>query len=86
MYVTPNVKTKKELKARVEAWLSKQAYPPAPAGFATLRQPQPVECFSPGPFPCPKDGNVTLEGPHYPEPHKWYAQGVVENGILVKVK
>lgn len=32
------------------------------------------------------DGAVTLEGPHYPEPHKWYAQGVVQGGLLVKVR
>lgn len=45
------------------------------------------EVFQPGPFgPEVKDGTVYLEGPHYPEPHKWYAQGVVENGRLVKVK
>lgn len=26
-----------------------------------------VEVFSPGPFPAPTDGTVTVEGPHYPE-------------------
>ena len=45
-----------------------------------------VTVFSPGPFPCPQDGHITLEGPHYPEPHRWYAQVVVENGVVVKVK
>jgi hypothetical protein len=44
-----------------------------------------VTVFSPGPFPAPSNGPVTLEGPHFPEPHKWYAQGVVENGRLIKV-
>jgi hypothetical protein len=34
----------------------------------------------------PRDGTVCLEGPHYPEPHKWYAQGTMQNGLLVKVK
>lgn len=45
-----------------------------------------VEVFSPGPFPAPRDGHVTLEGPHYPEPHRWYAQGVVADGKLVSIK
>lgn len=45
-----------------------------------------VLVFSPGPFPAKKDGTETVEGPHYPEPHRWYAQVVVENGRVVKVK
>jgi hypothetical protein len=32
------------------------------------------------------NGNVTLEGPHYPEPHKWYAQATVKDNIIVSVK
>ena len=45
-----------------------------------------VRCYSPGPFPCPTDGQVSLEGPHYPEPHKWYATATLKNGVVVKVK
>lgn len=46
-----------------------------------------VTVFQPGPFNSGtiKDGPVTLEGPHFPEPHKWYAKGVVQNGRLIKV-
>lgn len=44
-----------------------------------------IEVWSPGPFPVPKNGKVSLEGPHYPEPHKWYAQGKVENGRLISI-
>lgn len=44
-----------------------------------------VKVFSPGPFPAPQDGVCTLEGPHYPEPHRWYANATVENGIIIKV-
>lgn len=44
-----------------------------------------VEVFSPGPFPCPKDGKVTVEGPHYPQPHRWYANVLVEDYIVKKV-
>lgn len=45
-----------------------------------------VMVFSPGPFPVSQNGNVAVEGPHYPEPHKWYAQCTVENGIVKAVK
>lgn len=45
-----------------------------------------VTVFQPGPFgPAPRDGRVTLEGPHYPKPHSWYAQAVLENGVIVKI-
>ncbi len=44
-----------------------------------------VEVFSPGPFPCPTDGKVSIEGPHYPKPHTWYGTAVVADGAVVKV-
>jgi hypothetical protein len=47
---------------------------------------RPVTVFSPGPFPCPTEGEVGLEGPHYPKPHSWYATAQVANGLVVKVK
>ena len=39
-----------------------------------------------GMFPATRDGAVSLEGPHYPEPHRWYAEAVVKDGIVVSVK
>lgn len=33
----------------------------------------------------PTNGSCTLEGPHYPEPHRWYAQVTLKEGIIVKV-
>jgi hypothetical protein len=49
---------------------------------------QRVTFYQPGPFGGnePKNGTITLEGPHYPEPHRWYASAVVENGVIVRVK
>jgi hypothetical protein len=44
-----------------------------------------VYAFSPGPFPCPANGTITLEGPHYPKPHRWYAQATVKDSIIVGV-
>mgnify|MGYP001570764561 CR=1 FL=1 len=34
----------------------------------------------------PQTGTIYLEGPHYPEAHKWYAQAEAVNGKVVKVK
>ena len=45
-----------------------------------------VTCYSPGPFPCPTDGNIVVEGPHYPQPHKWYARATLRDGVVVSVK
>lgn len=47
-----------------------------------------ITVFQPGPFggTVPTNGTVYLEGPHYPEPHKWYATATLENGKVTKVK
>lgn len=45
-----------------------------------------VGVFSPGPFPARENGTVAVEGPHYPEPHRWYATVTVEDGIVKAVK
>ena len=34
----------------------------------------------------PTNGDVTLEGPHYPAPHTWYATATLKDGVIVKVK
>jgi len=46
---------------------------------------QEVTVFSPGPFPAPSEGRTAVEGPHYPEPHRWYANVLIEAGKVVKV-
>mgnify|MGYP003666338598 CR=1 FL=1 len=44
-----------------------------------------VGTFQPGGFfPPTVDGRITLEGPHYPEPHRWYAGATVKAGVIVK--
>jgi len=45
-----------------------------------------IGVFSPGPFPCPQNGRVAIEGPHYPQPHSWYADCDVADGVIVKVR
>lgn len=32
------------------------------------------------------NGKFTVEGPHFPEPHRWYAQVEVKDGYVIKVK
>ena len=70
MYTYRNFKTKKELKEAV-------------AGGEEVR------VFQPGPFGRGQeegDQEVYLEGPHYPEPHRWYASASLKDGRVVKVK
>jgi hypothetical protein len=73
-YTTINFKTKNKLKQ------------------AVMEQNQfergKVTCFQPGLGPDLSNytGKVCLEGPHYPEPHKWYAEAELVNGIVVRVK
>lgn len=45
-----------------------------------------VRCYAPGLGTVLHNGTIFLEGPHYPAPHTWYAQGTMENGVLVKIK
>jgi hypothetical protein len=47
-----------------------------------------ITYFQPGPFAGneARDGTIYLEGPHYPAAHTWYAQAIVKDGLVVKVK
>lgn len=47
-----------------------------------------VRLWQPGPFGGNEipDGEHSVEGPHYPEPHRWYARASVKGGVVVKVK
>ncbi len=47
-----------------------------------------ISVYQPGPFGNGNidSGRVYLEGPHSPKPHRWYAQGEVKNGYLIKIK
>jgi hypothetical protein len=45
-----------------------------------------VAYYQPGMGETPKDGTIYLEGPHYPQPHKWYATAEVKDGWIIKVK
>lgn len=45
-----------------------------------------ISIFPPG-LGTPKlNGSETLEGPWYPEPHRWYAQVEMKDGFIIKVR
>jgi hypothetical protein len=81
MYTEKNFRTKKALKEAVEAYNRDNA----PGG--NLLAPA-VRYYQPGPFGGnePLNGTFCCEGPHYPEPHRWYATCTASNGVIVKVK
>ncbi len=71
MYTEQNFKTKKALKEAVAAGKQVGVYQPN-ADLTGAR--------------LPANGKVYLEGPHYPQPHTWYAEATLADGIIVKVK
>lgn len=71
MYTTRNFKTKKALREAVANGERITVY--QPNGDITGRE-------------APRDGTVYLEGPHYPQPHSWYAEATVRDGQVVRVK
>jgi hypothetical protein len=71
MYTDTNFKSKKALKEAIAAGKTVGVFQPN------------GDLFGANP---PRDGSVTLEGPHYPAPHTWYAQATLQDGRIVKVK
>lgn len=45
-----------------------------------------VTLYAPGLGSPKMDGKETVEGPHYPAPHTWYAEVIMINGYVAKVK
>ena len=70
MYCEVNFKTKKALVEAV-------------ANGEKIGIYQPNDMFG---GPAPVEGDYSVEGPHYPQPHKWYARVTLKNGHIVKVK
>jgi hypothetical protein len=92
-YTSKNFKTKKALKEAVKRRMdyeaaddiTKRVYADSTNGI-----PPRVTYYQPNSditgAEAPQNGTVFLEGPHYPEPHKWYAECEVRNGQIIKVK
>jgi hypothetical protein len=68
-YVWPNYKTKKAFREAINAGEKIVIKENTPWG----RQ-EAIE-----------EGIAYVEGPHYPEPHKWYAKVLLKGGKVVKV-
>ena len=68
MYVSPNFKTKRELKEAVAAGKEVTIFQP---NYAWIE---------------PSNTELSVEGPHYPKPHTWYARVTVTDGKITKVK
>ena len=45
-----------------------------------------ITIYAPGIGQPRLNGTEYVEGPHYPEPHRWYAEVQMENGYVVSVK
>ena len=68
-YTVINFKTKKEVRE-------------------AIKRGDKIRVYQPGPFAATADirnGTVYLEGPHYPQPHKWYAEGTMHDGFLIRI-
>jgi hypothetical protein len=73
MYTEINFKTKKQLKEAVIQGEEIRVYQPNDV----FDSPQAKSNYS---------GRAAVEGPHYPEAHRWYASVEIKNGLVVKVK
>lgn len=73
MYTSKNYKTKKALKEAV-------------AAGQTVTVFQPNDLFGNPQARPTYTGEVVLEGPHYPEAHRWYASAELVNGTIRSVK
>lgn len=47
---------------------------------------QQVGLFAPGLGAPKQNGIESVEGPHYPKPHSWYARVEVRDGLVISVK
>lgn len=73
MYTDKDFKSKKSLKEAIKNGEKVRVYQPG----GIFHPPQEHEYFS---------GKVSVEGPHYPQPHRWYAEVELVGGVIVEVK
>lgn len=70
-YSSENFKTKKAFKDAVKAGSRITVYQPNGDLFGVK---------------IPQNGVTHCEGPHAPQPHKWYAEVTLKDGLVVAVK
>jgi len=61
-------------------------YPSKKAMRLDVEAGVPVRLYSPGLGEPPVNGKTAVSGPWFPEPHKWYAEVTVVDGLVTKVK
>ena len=95
-YVDPDYPSKKAFREAINGSIRCQRCG-KPAEDATALHGTPLHPFKPGElarpetynpsgmFPTTQNGTDVIEGPHYPQPHRWYAKVRVEDGRVVKV-
>lgn len=83
-YTVTNFKTKKALKEAVANYILDQDN----RGYGVGDAAPEVRCYNPGLGPDLSNytGKISLEGPHYPAAHTWYAEAELKDGIVIKVK
>jgi hypothetical protein len=45
-----------------------------------------IRVYAPGTGTPVENGDEYVEGPHAPEPHRWYAKVLMKDGVIVRVK
>lgn len=45
----------------------------------------PVPVYQPGGMYPLREGHSVIEGPHFPEPHRWYVAVIVQGGLAIKL-
>jgi hypothetical protein len=53
---------------------------------AAVAEGKKVTLFAPGLGSPAVNGKETVEGPHFPKPHTWYASVIMKDGFVVSVK
>lgn len=72
MYTSRNFKSKKAVKEAIDAGIRITVY-------------QPNDCL--GVHNRELDnGTYSVEGPHYPEPHRWYGTITMKDGWAISIK
>lgn len=79
MYTTKNFTSKKALKEAVAAFVAGTG--PAVGFYSPGIVSENARMAMAG-----GETTISLEGPHYPQPHRWYASATVKDGSVVKVK
>ena len=55
--------------------------------IAAVKSGKGLRTYNPsGMFETTQNGNDSVEGPHYPKPHKWYSSVVVKDGCVISAK